>query len=516
MLAAASTRGPLMRVAVLGSGLSGLTAAALLARRGHRVSVYEQHPEIGGVTSSIEKGGFRWDLGQMLVPDLEPGEPGRSVLEELGISEQVEVVRGCRAMVFPDFAILRPEVCSGPYWRRDHLGGIFPEEADGLDRYYQLYDQVHDLLGLRNQPGLGARIRLLLGMLRIRRIKGWTAEQLLDACFSSPRLKAVFSHILADYSTQPRDFPGLIIPIINPEAAYDERVPLQYGGHERRSSWTFIRGGTRALVDAIAGALIRHGGEIHPGTEVTRILVRDRRVLAVELGGARREPVDAVVASGGARELFTGLIGREHLPSRFLSEHVENLAVTSSVFMVHLGVDFDPSVHQNGQALCYYYSTYEVEPSIRELEAGVYHEGRDGFVVYVPSKHSPEMARPGHHAVTLYTVAPDTLASGTWAERGEELGDRLICYAERYLPGLAEHTVTKVLYTPEDFRRRSGLAAHAFGGCPPRVDRTPPRHRTPIRGLWFVGAQSEVYGGVTGAMTGSRRAVDMMTRRGRF
>jgi phytoene dehydrogenase-like protein len=61
-----------MRVAVLGSGLSGLTAAALLARRGHRVSVYEQHPEIGGVTSSIEKDGFRWDLGQAASPSPGP------------------------------------------------------------------------------------------------------------------------------------------------------------------------------------------------------------------------------------------------------------------------------------------------------------------------------------------------------------------------------------------------------------------------------------------------------------
>jgi len=505
-----------MHVAVLGSGLAGLTAAGLLARKGHRVSLYEQHPEIGGVTSSIAKDGFRWDLGQMLMPDLGPGEPGRSVLEELGISEQVEVIRGCRGNVFPDFAILRPKTCSGPYWRREYFKEIFPEDADGLDRYYEVYDRVHDLLGLSNQSGLGIRLQLLLKMLRIRRIKSWSAEQFLDAFFSSPRLKAVFSHILADYSTYPRDFPGLIIPIINPEAAYDERVPLEYRGHTRRSSWTFIRNGTRAMVDAIAGAVTGYGGEIHLETEVTQILVRDGRVTGIELDGEQRQQVDAAVASGGARELFGKLIAREHLPGRFLRDHVDNLAVTSSVFMAHLGVDFDPSVHQNDQALCYYYSTYEVESNIKELEAGVYHEGRDGWVVYIPSKHSPEMAPPGHHAVTIYTVAPDTLANGSWAERGEELGDRLVSYAERYLPGLAEHTVTRVLYTPEDFRRRTALAAHAFGGVPPRVDRTPPRHRTPIRGLWFVGGQSEVYGGVTGAMTGARKTVNMMTRRRPF
>ena len=307
----------------------------------------------------------------MLVPDLGPGEPGRAVLEELGISEQVEVARGSRGNVFPDFTIERPETYAGPYWRRDFFKDLFPEDAGGIDRYYEVYDRVHDLLGLRNQSGLGARLRLLQGMLQIRRIKNWSAEQ--------------------------------------------------------------------------------------------------------------RQQVDAVVASGGARELFANLIGREHLPARFLKDHVDNLAVTSSVFMVHLGVDFDPSVHQNGQALCYYYSTYEIEPNIRELEAGVYHEGRDGWVVYIPSKHSPEMAPTGHHVVTLYTVAPDTLAEGSWAERAEEFGDRLVSYAERYLPGLGEHTVTRVLYTPDDFRHRTALGAHAFGG-------------------------------VTGAMTGASKTVGRMTR----
>jgi phytoene dehydrogenase-like protein len=47
-----------MHVAVLGSGLSGLTAAALLAREGHRVEVYEQHPQIGGVTRGCRGNGM--------------------------------------------------------------------------------------------------------------------------------------------------------------------------------------------------------------------------------------------------------------------------------------------------------------------------------------------------------------------------------------------------------------------------------------------------------------------------
>jgi phytoene dehydrogenase-like protein len=204
-------------------------------------------------------------------------------------------------------------------------------------------------------------------------------------------------------------------------------------------------------------------------------------------------------------------VGREHLPDDFLRDHVDNLSTTESVFMVHLGVNYDPSVYQHGSALCYYYLTYDVDRGIRECEEGIYHEGKDGFLIYIPSVHSPGMAPPGHHAVTVYTIAPNNPTNGTWMDDRESWAQKLLDLAEQQVPGLREHLVTKVILTPEEFRQRSHLANHAFGGCPPRLDQTPPKHKTPIEGLWFVGAQSEAYGGVTGAMTGADKVVKMMS-----
>ena len=43
-----------------------------------------------------------------------------------------------------------------------------------------------------------------------------------------------------------------------------------------------------------------------------------------------------------------------------------------SVFMVHLGIDFDPSRFQRA-ALCYYYLTYDIEGAIIEMREGHYH-----------------------------------------------------------------------------------------------------------------------------------------------
>jgi phytoene dehydrogenase-like protein len=175
--------------------------------------------------------------------------------------------------------------------------------------------------------------------------------------------------------------------------------------------------------------------------------------------------------------------------------------------MVHLGVDYDPSVHQSGAALCYYYLSYDVDEGIRNRQQGVYHEGDDGFLVHIPSVHSPEMAPPGQHAVTVYTIAPNHPTNGTWEESKEKWAEKLLDIAKRFVPGLREHERVRVVLTPEDFRQRTHLARHGFGGCVPHVKIPPPPHETPIAGLWLVGAQSEAFGGVAGAMTGTKRVV---------
>ena len=85
-----------------------------------------------------------------------------------------------------------------------------------------------------------------------------------------------------------------------------------------------------------------------------------------------------------------------------------------------------------------------------------------------------------------------------------ELADKLVAEAERYVPGLREHTQVRVVLTPEDFQQRTHLAHHAFGGISPVMGKTNPAHRTDVEGLWFIGAQSESGGGVTGVMKGAR------------
>jgi len=280
---------------------------------------------------------------------------------------------------------------------------------------------------------------------------------------------------------------------LNPEAVYDKRMPKELAPGVEQLYHYSILGGISTLVDAMVARIEAQGGQVLCGSPVTQILLDDGHVSGVVVNG-ETYAADVVIASGGAKETFFGLVGEDQLPVEFV-EKVRGQPLMDSIFMVHLGVDFDPSAYLQGP-VTYFYGTYDIEGGVKEALDGIYHQGAQGFVVHVPTFHTPEMAPPNHHAMTIYTIGPDTLSEGSWSENKEADTDALIAYAEKYIPGLSEHIKTVQVLTPEDWRERTHLEHHAFGGIAPIQNTPRVPHQTPIDGLLFVGQQSESGGGV--------------------
>jgi phytoene dehydrogenase-like protein len=499
-----------MRVSIIGSGMAGLTAGAYLAKAGHAVTVFEQFAAPGGVTATVRQKGFGWDLGPLLLEGFGPGDKGRLILEELGVSDKVKAVQADRGLALGGLSLWKPKEYAGPHWRRERLKVHFPGEREALDHYYRFYDRMLQLLGLGRQAetaqGLEAlwiKLRMLLAFQGVKGMADWNSAQLMDHYFESPALKTIFLGIVADFVTAPSEFPALGVPSLHLETAFDQRIPTFPGTRSAQTAYMYLVGGCQTMVDAVLRVILQNGGKLRTRTAVRKIAIKDGRATGVILANGRFEASDLVLASGGMREVFFGLVGRERLPAELVAQ-IEHNRLMESVLMVHLGIDFDPTPYQPA-ALCYYYNTEDLETAVRRLRSGDYHEGKEGFLIYVPSMHSPSLAPPGRHAVTIYTVAPDTLAKGSWRSRREELADKLVAEAERRVPGLRKHTKTRLVLTPEDFRSRTHQDHHSFGGVPPVIGNKPPAHQTPIEGLWFIGAQSESAGGVLNVMVGAQK-----------
>lgn len=61
------------RVIVVGAGIGGLTAGALLAHKGYSVLILDQALVPGGCASTFKRRGFTFDVGATQVAGLEPG-----------------------------------------------------------------------------------------------------------------------------------------------------------------------------------------------------------------------------------------------------------------------------------------------------------------------------------------------------------------------------------------------------------------------------------------------------------
>ena len=120
-----------MRINIIGAGLGGLTFGALAARDGHEVHIYEKNSVPGGVVALLEHEGYKFEQGPLLIGDMLPGELIYNFLDELGI--HLDTVRADRDIIMPDFDMITPKEYQGPYWRRERLKELFPEDAAGID-----------------------------------------------------------------------------------------------------------------------------------------------------------------------------------------------------------------------------------------------------------------------------------------------------------------------------------------------------------------------------------------------
>ena len=68
-------------VIVIGSGIGGLTSAALLSQLGKKVIVLEQHYTAGGFTHAYERNGYEWDVGVHYIGEMGRKSAGRRLFD---------------------------------------------------------------------------------------------------------------------------------------------------------------------------------------------------------------------------------------------------------------------------------------------------------------------------------------------------------------------------------------------------------------------------------------------------
>jgi len=455
-------------VIVVGAGIGGLTAAALLARRGLKVLVAEQHHRPGGFCSSwerhVRRDGERlryvFDAGVHDISGLGPRGPVTNLLRQLEIGDRLEWRRVSHEYVLPGFRLKVPGTAEGLV---EALQARFPAEREAVSAFFAEMEGVYrDLYaGVERTGGVPCPPRTPEEMLAYPRTHPYAFRWMdipytvmLERFFQDASLKR-FLLLLTGYLSD------------RPETLTAAQMAPLFGYYFDGGYYPV--GGSQALADALAEVIEAHGGRVLLRAPVERILIEGGRAAGVVLAGGQVHRAGAVISNADVRKTFLELVGREHLPPDFV-RRIESLEFSTSAFAVFLGVDFVP----------------DLEPVTL-----VHTEDGRGLGVMIPSRVDPGLAPPGHAAITLLTLVPRAEATAWdrrmpgYARRKKEFGDALIALAERLLPGLREHVVFREEASPATFARYARTTGGAIYGP---AGRWRPTAKSPVERLYLAGA----------------------------
>ena len=277
-----------MRVAVVGAGLGGLSAACHLAGRGHDVTVVERAEVPGGRAGILELGGFRFDTGPTvltmtgLLADTFAAA-GADIDEHLRLLPVDPMYRAC----FSDGSELR--VRHGRAAMTAEIHAVCgPAEADAFGRFCDWLGELYRLelphFIDRNFDSPLSLARPLAPLVQLVRMGGLRKlSRVVGSYFDDPRLQKLFSFQSMYAGLSP--FEALAVYCV---ITYMDTV---------EGVW-FPEGGIHAVARGLATAAEKRGVSFRYGESVDRV-VRTRgtsgAVTGLRLTGGELVRADAVV-----------------------------------------------------------------------------------------------------------------------------------------------------------------------------------------------------------------------------
>jgi phytoene dehydrogenase-like protein len=501
-------------VVFIGSGINSLAGAALLARAGRRVLVLERESRLGGAiwTAEITEPGFVHEVMSSWHP-LFVGSAAYAELADdlhalglqylntelptgsLGTDGEAAFLSTAHERNVEELERLAPG--DGEAWSR-----VVQEFMPNADLSFgvlttELWSRAGARLATRAYRRLGRRGLVEFGGGVLASARDWLTET-----FDSPRTHGLLAPWVLHTGLGPDSaVSGFMTQVI--------AVAVELGG------MPVPKGGGVELVNALAGIVRAGGGALETGKDVEQVLVDNGKVTGVRTADGETIPADRVVANVTPTQLYGRLLADAAGLPETAREAGRRYRYGRAEMQIHFALDQPP--RWDGDERLAETAIVHLTPGLDAVSRAV-NEAERGLVpaeativLGQPLAVDPSRAPEGKSILWIQlqelprrpigdAAGEIDTGDGTWTDDlRERYADRIQARIARHIPNLESALLKRVVLSPADLERANvNLVGGDIysGSCAldqnllwrPRP--TLPGHRTPVQGLWHIGAST--------------------------
>lgn len=458
------------KVVVIGAGFGGLSAAALLAKEGHDVTLIEKNWDVGGRGMQFKENGYTFDMGPSwyLMP-----EAFDNFFEEMGTSteKELDLIRLDPAyrVFFSDETIdIRKDLDKNLETFEKLEPGVtdtFMEYLDKAEMKYEIsldevlykdYKKYTDFFTMRLLKE-GLKLDILTNM-----------DSYLKKKFKSKKLRQILLYTVVFLGSVPKKTPG----VYSLMSHADFNLGVYYP-----------KGGMNGVAKAMAEVGKRHGLKIKLNTPVEKIVTKDGKVRGVQTEDEFIK-ADIVVGNADYHHVETQLLEKED--RSYKEKYWKKKTMAPSALLLYLGVDKKiPELdHHNLIFKDDWEAHFETVFNKKEWPKD--------FHLYVckPTQTEPEMAPEGKE--NLFALLP--LAPGLEDDKEtiEEYTDKIIALIEEVTGNKFKDDIEyQKAFGPSDFKDTFNAYKGTALGLAHTMMQTAvlrPKHRSKkVKNLYYTG-----------------------------
>jgi protoporphyrinogen oxidase len=432
------------KIAIIGAGIAGLTAGALLTKQGHTVTIFEKEPIIGGRALSFDATAYTEDQYLKLLSRFQMNvpysEPDLQTIFDKKMLHGYKLDLGYHAIG----------------------GGVMSNLNKVLATLDDHIETLESSVGFITEGGYDFpflsridKIKILPNILRLLFVN----EKILK------RLDSIsMTQTIERYG---RGKMKLVLEIFSRSISTVNNLDRISTGEMFRAQRTLLKGskpvgypknGLGEIHEKLSKAITLSGGVIKTGTSVQKILIEEKKAAGL-LVDNQEHRFDTVISTVPVQQLFS-IVDKTHFPKEYVTM-IQSLEGTGS--------------------LCAYYSLKEIDPTLLgktfhfiERDIGV--DGNDavGMIDFMSALPDTGVSPSSHHLVQAYIICTPKEARDK--KTLDRLKNALDTNLNRLIPNYHAH-LRWVIYP----------AIWHLDGVAKTIDNAKPEIQTPIENLFIIG-----------------------------